>query len=193
MEIHTTARRFEMTPGLRRHLEEKLARVERYLNRLPDVRVVMTVEKHRHLAEVSAAGDGLEFMGRGVSDDMYTSVDLAIEKILTQVKRHKDRTRRRRSKLDRAELEARIDVLRPSTDEEGAPELIESERQEVISLSVTEAVSRLEEAGTGCVVFSHPGTGRIQVLYRRPDGQLGLVETSEGDTSPASTGEGDEG
>lgn len=90
MEIHTTARHFDLSPELRAHVEERLGRVDRFVSRPSEARVVLEVEKFRHVAEVTLKLDGRDLVARALSPDMYTSVDQAVDKILEQVKRHHD-------------------------------------------------------------------------------------------------------
>lgn len=99
MEIHTTARHFELTPELRAHVEDRLGRVDRFVARPSEVRVILEVEKYRHVAEVTLKVAGRDLVARAFSPDMYTSVDQAVDKILEQVKRRREAAlaRRRRA------------------------------------------------------------------------------------------------
>jgi putative sigma-54 modulation protein len=98
MEIHTTARHFDLTPELRAHVEDRLSRVDRFVARPSEARVVLEVEKYRHVAAVTLKVDGRDLVARGLSADMYTSVDQAVDKILEQVKRRRDAALSRRRK-----------------------------------------------------------------------------------------------
>jgi putative sigma-54 modulation protein len=180
MQIQTTARHFELTPGLRQHVEERLDRIGRYLDRDPEISVVLAVEKHRHQAEISLKGDGLDFVARAVSEDMYSSVDQAVDKLVRQVKRHNERRRTQR-KPARIGRRARIHLFHPlgaPAGEMGAvPAPDTTEHQEVRLLGLRQALAEVDSQARDCLVFIESGSGLLHILYRRPDGSLVLVET----------------
>lgn len=183
MRIHTTARNFELTAGLRRHIEERLSRFGRVQERMVEARVILSVQKHRHLAEIALHGPGGDVVGRGESSDMYASIDLAVDKVMRQLKRHKERASdRTRGRVARAAAErmARIDVF-PGEERAGrrAPARVvpvETEHQAVERIALAEALERVKEGGSDCLVFREAGTGGLRVLYRRRDGRIALVE-----------------
>lgn len=181
MQIHTTARHFEMTEGLRQHIEDRLSRFERVLDRPVDARVILSVEKYRHQAEVTVHVMGGEIVGKGESRNMYVSVDLAVDKAMRQLRRLKERAQARpRKRGARNERMARIDVFRPAA--KGRPRTAapaspaETEHQPVERLTLAEALTRVRDGGPDCLVFFDEAGGGLRVLYRRRDGRLGLVE-----------------
>jgi len=106
MEIHTTARHFDLTPELRAHVEDRLGRVDRFVARASEARVVLEVEKYRHVAEVTVKVDGHDLVARALTPDMYLSVDQAVDKLLEQIKRHHDAAVSRRRKGAKESTEA---------------------------------------------------------------------------------------
>ena len=98
MQITTTARHFELTPALKEHIEERMARLRRYFDQLMKSHVTLSVQKHEHLAEISLHANGVIFNGHGKSEDMYVSVDLAVDKLERQIKKHKEKIRRHKGK-----------------------------------------------------------------------------------------------
>ena len=91
MLVKTTARHFDLTPELKVHVEEKLSRLNKYGYPLLEAHVILSVEKYRHIAEITVHGDGLDVAGKDESADMYTAIDQVVEKLESQVKRHKDK------------------------------------------------------------------------------------------------------
>jgi putative sigma-54 modulation protein len=91
MLVKTTARHFELTPELKVHVEERLSRLKKYGYPLLEAHVILSVEKYRHIAEITLHGDGLDVAGRDESADMYAAIDQVVEKLESQVKRHKDK------------------------------------------------------------------------------------------------------
>ncbi len=97
MLVKTTARHFDLTPGLREHVEERLDRLKKYAYPILEAHVILSVEKYRHIAEVTLHGDGLTVAGKGESGDMYAAIDDVVEKLEKQVQRHKEKRIGRKS------------------------------------------------------------------------------------------------
>ena len=97
MLVKTTARHFDLTPGLREHVEERLDRLKKYAYPILEAHVILSVEKYRHIAEITLHGDGLRVAGRGESADMYAAIDDVVEKLEKQVQRHKGKLMGRKS------------------------------------------------------------------------------------------------
>ena len=99
MQITTTARHFELTPALKEHIEEKMHGLKRYFDQLLSGHVTLSVQKHEHVAEISIHANNADFIVQGKSEDMYVSVDRAVEKAERQIKRHKEKLRRRKGQV----------------------------------------------------------------------------------------------
>ncbi|MBI5183668.1 MAG: ribosome-associated translation inhibitor RaiA, partial [Nitrospinae bacterium] len=91
MQVTVTGRRIEITDALRNHAEEKVLRLKRYQDRSIDAHIVLSVEKYRHTAEVTINFDGTIIHGKEETEDMYSSIDRAVDKIERQMKSHKKR------------------------------------------------------------------------------------------------------
>lgn len=91
MLVKTTARHFDLTPELKEHVEERLGRLNKYGYPLLEAHVILSVEKYRHMAEITVHGDGLDVSGKDESSDMITAIDQVVEKLESQVKRHKEK------------------------------------------------------------------------------------------------------
>jgi putative sigma-54 modulation protein len=175
MEITVTGRHSEITDPLRQHIEEKMTKLGRYLDGISDVHVVLTVEKHRRLAEITLQANGTPIRGLEEKHDMYLAVDTVIEKIERQVKRQKDKDadRKGRPGLKGTEL------LEEGTDAEhmaNPPRVIRSKRMAVKPMSVDEASMQMGLINDDFLAFLNSETNQINVMYRRRDGNYGLIE-----------------
>lgn len=164
MKVSVTARHFDLTPDLKEHAEGRLARLDRFTTRMISTAVVLTVEKYRHLAEVSVHTGHGDFMSKAESDDMYVSIDGAFDKIEKQVRRSARQNPRGRNG------DSKEDVTMGET-------RISSERRSREMMSLEEATSRVEE-GEEIVVFADTDTGATRVVYRRPNGTVKLIEVA---------------
>ncbi len=91
MNITITGRRLEVTPSLRDYAEKKVSRLEKYFNQVIDARAVMRVEKINHIFEMLINGDGVQFYALEQAGDMYSAIDLLVDKIEKQIIRYKEK------------------------------------------------------------------------------------------------------
>lgn len=89
MQINLTGHHVEITPALRTYVTSKLARLERHFEHLIDIHCILTVEKLRHRAEATVNLKGNKLFADAIEEDMYKSIDMMIDKLDRQVKRHK--------------------------------------------------------------------------------------------------------
>jgi len=174
MRVDITGRHIDITPGLRQLSTKALARVERLLNdSVISATVVLTKEKYRHKTEivVHAKGDHI-LSGIGEGNTWPLSVRKAAAKIEHQAQKLKSRwtESKRQRKNNRA-----VTVAAP---EPAAPvrRVVRATRYAVKPMSIDDAVQRLEAVPETFVVFRNPDTDAISVLFRRKDGNLGLIE-----------------
>jgi ribosome hibernation promoting factor len=174
MRVDITGRHIDITPGLRQLIDKSLARVERLLNdRAVSATVVLTKEKYRHNTEVvvHAKGDHI-LSGIGEGNTWPLSVRKATAKIEHQAQKLKSRwtESKRQRKNNRAVTVAA--APEPST----ARRVVRATRYAVKPMSLDDAVVRLEAVPETFVVFRNADTDAISVLFRRKDGNLGLIE-----------------
>ena len=173
MRVDITGRHIDVTPGLRQLIDKSLARVERLLNdNAISATVVLTKEKYRHKTEivVHAKGDHI-LSGIGEGNTWPLSVRKAAAKIEHQAQKLKSRWTegKRQRKNNRA-------VTVPAPEPTPARRVVRATRYAVKPMSIDDAVLRLEAVPETFVVFRHADTDAISVLFRRKDGNLGLIE-----------------
>lgn len=179
MQITVTGRHFEITAPLREHIESKINKLTRYLEGITDANVVLSVEKHRHIAEFTLQVNGKSPI-RAVEEmhDMYLAVDTALEKIERQVRKKKDKGTDRKGRTniikEGAEIiedeEISADVL------EQQPKVIRSQKIAVKPMSVDEAAMQMGLSNNEFLAFLNSETEQMNVMYRRRDGNYGLIE-----------------
>ena len=193
MRLELRGHHVDITPALRRLVSAKVGKIEQLLNDgAVSVKAILTVEKHRHRANITLHARGERFLhGEAETDKWETSVSDAVEQIAQQAKKVKnkrqDRTRHRAKtgiaaaaalnsgRTPRAAAAAKA----PGAARERVrmPPILRASRQAVQPMSAADAARQLDAAGDGVVVFRDLETRSISVLYRRPDGELALVET----------------
>lgn len=174
MQIEFTGRQIEITPDLRQYTEERLNKVSRLLRDHGSLHLILTAERHLRIAEITLNIRDHSLIGIGETTDPRLSISGAFDKVEKQVLKllERRRTSKRRPKPASAIL---LNVLRPeSVDHDHEP--LETERIAIKPLSLEEAVESPELVRRGAVVFRNAETERVNVIYRRPDGKLALIE-----------------
>ena len=183
MRLELTGRHVDITPALRRLLLTKLSKLERVLNhRALSAQVVLTREKHRHRADITLHARGEKFLhGVGDATNWETSITQAIGKLTQQAQRVKGKWERRKRDGDIKGMppaEAAATAKAPRRRERARmPRIVRASRQPLKPMSVADAAREIDAGGDGVVVFRDLQTSAVNVLYRRVDGELTLVET----------------
>jgi putative sigma-54 modulation protein len=184
MRLELTGRHVDITPVLRRLLLTKLSKLERVLNhRALSAQVVLTREKHRHRADITLHARGEKFLhGVGDATNWETSITQAIGKLTQQAQRVKGKWERRKRDGDIKAMppaEAAATTPRAPRRRERArmPRIVRASRQPLKPMSVADAAREIDAGGDGVVVFRDLQTSAVNVLYRRGNGELTLVET----------------
>jgi putative sigma-54 modulation protein len=173
MNIRVTARHTEMGPDLRDYVEQRVQRLARYFDRVDEAHVVLEAEGHRKIADVTVHASRLTVSSEQAAADLRSAFDLAMEKIERQIRRHKERVRNHKGKEPTA-----IAVERAVSEVPGEPGLV-PEALAGAPMTAEEALGRLDELGTRFLVFWNSGTEKVNVIYRRDDGNFGLVEPED--------------
>jgi putative sigma-54 modulation protein len=173
MRIRVTCRHCELEPGLKEHVDEKVEHLARYFDRVDEAHVVFDSEGHRCIADVTVHASRAVISSEQTADDMRSAFDRAMEKVERQVRRHKERIRNHKG------VEATADVAMKSggasLDELG----IVPEKLATKPMTPEEAFGELDELQVAFLVFMNSETDKVNVIYRRDDGDYGLVEPEE--------------
>jgi putative sigma-54 modulation protein len=191
MRLELRGHHVDVTPGLRRFVEEKLSKLERRLNdRAVSAHAILTVEKRRHVADITLHARGERFLhGVGDSGNWEASLAQAIAKISHQAQKLKTRQKDKRHGLEAPSLEPLDVVARrtrvrkpagapaPARTRRRVPRVLRASREPLKPMSVEDAAREVDAGGHGVVVFRNTDSQAISVLYRCPNGELTLVET----------------
>lgn len=185
MKITITGRHMDMTDAIKDYVEKGLEKVRGHFDRVIDVDVVLSVEKRRHIAEINLHANGLRINAKESSEDMYVSVDTAVNKVDKQIRKHKGRIMRHQPRRAQEELMHHLQVIEVHSDEDDGGDEAESamthrvifhEKIETRSMSVDEAALQLELQEDAFLVFSNVDTGQVNVICARDDGTYSLIE-----------------
>lgn len=180
MNINITGRQIDITPPLKSYTESKLKKLSRFLNGITDIHVTLSVEKYRQIAEVNVHSRGNTYLTAvEESNDLYASIDEAIDKIKSQARKLQDKRIGKKRRSRRSETAGTFNVL-AATERgeatESSPRVVESSRFVIKPLSVEEAVVQIDDEGAEFLVFRNAVSDRVNVIYKRPDGNIGLID-----------------
>ncbi len=176
MDIAVTFRHMQPTESLRTYAEEKVSKIKKYLDFPIEAHVVLSVEKFRHIADVSLSINGTWIKGIEETDDMYSAIDQVMDKLEKQVKKYRSKIRSRRTENRKGE--ETIGMEEPEEDVafglEGPG--IEVEKLIAKPMDPEEAAMQLSTSQQDFIVFRNSRSEQINVIYKRKDGNLGLIE-----------------
>lgn len=176
MQTSVTFKNLDSSENLKSYVADKLDRFDRLLNNPAEAKVVLSVEKFRHIAEINIIGDKLNINGKEETNDMYSAIDMVLDKLEKQIKRSKQKIRGRR-KNSKARAKRTISYETSSFEDETEGQ-IKIKNIEYKPMDIEEAVLQLDLVSYNFLVFTNARTEKINVLYRQKDGHLGLIQPS---------------
>ena len=177
MQTSVTFRHMETSDALKDYVRERTARLSRYIDKPMEGHATLSVQKFRQIAEIVINADGIRIAGQEAHDDMYAAIDLVMDKIERQVKKYKDKIRKHKPSLGR-DIRWRRDIYEQESFEvEGDPVVVRTENYDVKPMSVDEAAMQMDLTNQEFLVFNNASTKTVNVIYRRKDGNYGLIVT----------------
>ena len=194
--INIHGRNVYFTEAMKNYSFEKLNKIERFHNHIMDIHVIMDIQKVEHSVEIIVKFDHLKVKVSACSTDMYASIDRAVDKMRAQLRRWKGKIQdHHRKKLSIVDMQVNV-LERPYDDVTEINDAIESARleSEVLEfkphkiigtekkplkmLTTDEAIMKMELSGDRFLVFKGQEDQKIRVIYRRTDGNYGLILTA---------------
>ncbi len=175
MQTSVTFKNLDPSDHLKTYVSEKLNRFDKYLFNPGEANVVLSVEKFRHIAEINIAGDRLNINGKEETEDMYSAIDMTLDKLEKQIKKNKQKVRERRSGKGKPR-DIGMD-RNPSFDEEPEQRVV-VQSIDYKPMDTDEAIMQMDLVDNNFMVFTNARSGRVNVIYRRKDGHYGLIQPS---------------
>lgn len=180
MRIVMSGRHMEITDALKAHVETGLRKLRTHFDKIIDANVVLDVEKHRHIAEITIHANGIRIHSKESSDDMYRSVDAVVEKLDKQIQKYKDRIKSYQPRKAKELREYQRNIIAyeepPPPAEAKGHRVIHREKLSMKPMNIDEATMQLELAGEPFLVFLNADTQQVNVIYAQEDGTYALIE-----------------
>ena len=189
MQVHISGRHVDLGESFQTHVEARLSEgLGKYLDRVVSVDVVVSKQAHNQF-RVDIHGnvgthDGLVLKSQGNASEIYAAFDEAATKVETQLRRYKGRLKdHHATKPEGRPFTARKYVLQPEGSDElaikGAPAVVAEKPTNIETLTVSQAVMKMDLADLPALLFFNAGNGRVNVVYRRVDGNISWVDPEE--------------
>lgn len=176
MEIVVRGKNVEITEFIRDHVTKKLSKLERFFKRILDATVHFYSERGRIRVEVTMTASGVVLRGEGEGPDWRTAFDEVLEKLERQVKRHKEKLEQR-GLLKKEELVALEEIPGEEAKETTITDRVVKVKEFVLRpMSLEDAILQMELLGHTFFVFKDLDKEKVQVVYKRKDGNYGLID-----------------
>lgn len=172
MKTRVVAKNIDLTEGLREAVDKKLSKLDKYFNPSVNATVTLSVQKNRQIVEITIPFNGIILRGEEVNEDMYTSIDLVIDKLEGQIRKQKTKLQKRNSG-DSLKFQFIPDYGDEDSDE---AKIVKTKRFSIKPMSTDEAILQMELLGHNFFVYENSDDGEVNVLYKRKDGNYGLIE-----------------
>ena len=175
MQVTVIGRHLEATDALKQYATERFQRLEKYLPRNSQATITLSVvKKVHHIAEAMIKADGLLVQATEETEEMYSSIDLLYEKLDRRVRKYKERLTDHKHQAGVSELTNAAQAA--AHPEDRIPQIIKTKRFDLKPMQAEEAVMQMELLDKPFFIFANAASGHINVIYRRNDGNVGLIE-----------------
>ncbi|MGZ3733114.1 MAG: ribosome hibernation-promoting factor, HPF/YfiA family [Parachlamydiaceae bacterium] len=192
-DITVTGRHVLVTDAMEQYAIEKISGIDRFSNRLISVNVTMDIQKIEHKVDITMKVDHITIRSSAVTDNMYASIDKAVDRLKAQLRKYKGRIREHQSKsISSIDMNVKVvapqdelDIVNDEIDSEANVSLINNyvphaivsqETRPLKTLNYNEAIMKVELSGDNFLVFCAEEDQKLKVIYRRNSGHFGIIE-----------------
>lgn len=176
MKIVFKGKHIEVTDAMRNYIEKRLNKIERHFDHILEVIVTLSVEKNRQIVEVTLQASRALIRAEEETDDMYASMDKVADKLERQIQKYKDKYLRKSHPGTERKGLAREGVNVEDSESNEIAKIVKTKRFAIKPMSVEEAAMQMDLLGHNFFVFANDNTNKVNVLYKRKDGNFGLIE-----------------
>jgi len=194
-EISVTGRNVQVTDAMKDYAIEKISKIEKFSDRIMDVNVTMDIQKLEHRIDIVLKVNDIKITSHAASTDMYSSVDMAVDKIMKRLRRYKTRIVDHQAKGVKS-IDMKVNVFQPhrgddvedvndAIREENLNQLVNSYKPHLVisqetrplkNLSLDEAIMKMELSGDQFLIYRSEEDRKLKVMYRKNDQNYGVIE-----------------
>ena len=177
MRLDIRGRNIEITDALKDYTTKRLSKLEKYIDDTRIAQVALSLEGEDHKIEVTIPLNGLILRGEVSAEDMYSAIDMVVEKLEKQIEKHKTKLYKSHRGLGLKQIVD--DEMRRKLDAKEAPEkfkIVRTKRFALKPMDEEEAIMQMSLLGHSFFVFFNALSDEVNVVYKRKDGNFGLIE-----------------
>ena len=174
MKVEIISKNYNASEKLEEVIKRKVEKLERYFTDAAEIRVVCRKEKDRAKMEITIADNGMLYRSEVTSDNMYDNIDLALPKIERQLYKQREKVKGR-LRTD-AFVPQELLFLQERLESISKPSIARTKSFQVYPYTIEEAQERLENLDLQFFIFLNEKTNTINVIYKRADGDYGVIE-----------------
>ncbi|MDD3852713.1 MAG: ribosome-associated translation inhibitor RaiA [Syntrophomonadaceae bacterium] len=178
MKFDIRGRNIDITEALKDYTTKRLSKLEKYIEDVKEAQVALSVEGDDHKVEVTIPLNGMLLRGEEATDDMYTSIDMVVEKLEKQIEKYKTRLYKnyRGAGLKKAMAEEARKELEAANSQVDSFKIVRTKRFALKPMDEEEAIMQMNLLGHNFFVFYNAVSEEVNVVYKRKDGHYGLIE-----------------
>lgn len=176
LQIAIRGKNVDITNPLREYLDKRLSKIERHFNSEVVANVSVSTEPVGYSAEITIPINGLLIRAEEQSADLYSAIDLVVDKLVRQVNRFRGRIQARRQTMSIKQMPPLSELDQAGGEPEANGQIVKVKRFPMRPMPVEEAVLQMNLLGHDFFVFANADSGHVSVVYRRRDGNYGLIE-----------------
>jgi len=176
MKIIFKGKHIEVTDAMRNYIEKRLNKIERHFDHILEVIVTLSVEKNRQIVEATLQASRALIRAEEETDDMYTSIDKVADKLERQIQKYKEKYFQKPHPGTEREGLFNKGVNVEDNESNKIAKIVKTKRFAIKPMSVEEAAMQMDLLGHNFFVFANDNTNKVNVLYKRKDGNFGLIE-----------------
>ncbi len=176
MKIIFKGKHIEVTDAMRNYIEKKLSKIERHFDHILEVIVTLSVEKNRQIVEAALQASRALIRAEEETDDMYASIDKVADKLERQIQKYKEKYFQKSHPCTDKKGLANKEVNAEDGESDKIAKIVKTKRFAIKPMSVEEAAMQMDLLGHSFFVFANDNTNKVNVIYKRKDGNFGLIE-----------------
>ncbi|GAA0125855.1 ribosome hibernation-promoting factor, HPF/YfiA family [Clostridium senegalense] len=171
MNVKSMGKNIELTSALRDVVDKKLSKLDKYFSEEVNANATLSVEKNKSKIEVTIPFNGVRLRAEEKHEDMYAAIDLVLDKLESQIRKQKTKLQKRNQNVD-----LNFNNIDDYKYEDEEPKIVKTKKFAIKPMSTEEAILQMELLGHDFFVFTNSHTSMANVLYKRKDGNYGLIE-----------------
>lgn len=180
MELQIIGKNVKVTQSMRDYVRKRMDRLVRYLPGIDDAKVEINQEKtkapeHRFTVQITIRNRGILLRGEERSINVNAAVDMVVEVLARQIKRHKGKINKKDKSVSMARQVGEVETASVARKRAALPEVVKVKRFIVKSMTVEESTEQMELLGHDFFLFVNDEDGELNLIYRRKDGNYGLI------------------